>query len=173
MERVLGLGQVLLRPLSTRPPLSTAVGTASVMNVVDILDVIGLVAVAGIFSSMAFFSFVIAPVTFIHLDEATAGRFIRSLFPWYYLTLIILPVIAAASLSATRYADTSIMALIAFGAVISRQILMPRINDYRDRMLSGNPAAEKKFNRLHRLSILINGVQLLGAFAVLVHLAIT
>ena len=75
------------------------------MTVLDILDVTGLVAVAGVFGAMAFFSFVVAPVTFIHLDEATAGRFIRNLFPWYYLTLIILPVIAAVSLSATRYAD--------------------------------------------------------------------
>jgi len=173
MERVLGLGQVLLRPLSTRPQLSPTVGTASVMNVVDILDVVGLVAVAGIFGTMAFFSFVVAPVTFIYLDEATAGRFIRSLFPWYYLTLIILPVIAATSLSATRYADASIMALIALCAVVSRQILMPRINDYRDRMLSGDTTAEKKFDGLHRLSVLIKGVQLLGAFAVLIHLAIT
>ena len=143
------------------------------MTVLDILDVTGLVAVAGVFGAMAFFSFVVAPVTFIHLDEATAGRFIRNLFPWYYLTLIILPVVAAASLSATRYADASIMALIALGAAISRQILMPRINDYRDRMLSGDTAAEKKFDGLHRLSVLINGVQLLGAFAVLIHLAIT
>jgi hypothetical protein len=143
------------------------------MNILDIFDVVGLVAVAGVFGVMAFFSFVVAPVTFIHLDEATAGRFIRSLFPWYYLTLIVLPFIGAASLSATHYIDASIMALIALGAVFSRQILLPRINGYRDRMLSGDISAEKKFDGLHRLSVLINGVQLLGAFAVLVHLAIT
>jgi len=64
------------------------------------------------------------------------------------------------------------MALIALGVVISRQILMPQINDYRDRMLSGDKAAEKRFDRFHRCSVLINGVQLLGAFAVLAHLVI-
>jgi hypothetical protein len=55
MGRVLGLGQVLFRTVSTRPPHTTAVISKNIMNVLDILDVVGLVAVAGVFGSMAFF----------------------------------------------------------------------------------------------------------------------
>ena len=42
---------------------------------------------AAVFGSMLFFSFVMAPLIFTQLDEATAGRFIRAVFPWYYAIL--------------------------------------------------------------------------------------
>ncbi len=48
---------------------------------------------------------------------------------------------------------------------------MPRINRHRDRMLEGDPEAERGFNRLHRISVWINGAQLLAAFVVLLRLA--
>ena len=134
----------------------------------NVLHVIGLVSVATLFGSMAFFSAVIAPLTFIKLDEATAGRFVRGIFPWYYLVIAVLSVLAAASLVSISPVEASIMGLIALGAFVSRQILMPRITDHRDGMLKGNAKAEKAFARLHQLSVWINGVQLVGAFSVLV-----
>ena len=51
----------------------------------DYLDILGLIVTAILFGTMTFFSFVVAPVAFIKLDVAAAGRFIRSIFPWYYL----------------------------------------------------------------------------------------
>ena len=71
-----------------------------------------------------------------------------------------------------RPVDAGILGLIALGAAISRQVLMPRINTQRDRMLAGETEAEARFNRLHRASVWINGLQLLGALAVLVRLGL-
>ena len=134
----------------------------------NILHVIGLVSAATLFGSMAFFSGVIAPLTFTKLDAATAGRFVRGIFPWYYLVIAVLSLLATASLVAVRPLEAAVMGLIALGAFVSRQILMPRINLHRDGMLKGNANAERGFARLHQLSVWINGAQLAGAFTVLV-----
>ena len=136
-----------------------------------LLDVIGLVAVATLFGSMAFFSFVVAPLVFVKLDGASAGRFLRGIFPWYFLVVGLLSLLALASLAALRPLEAFALGLVALGAVVSRQGLMPRINRHRDRMLEGDLEAETRFNRLHRLSVWINGAQLLAAFVVLLRLA--
>jgi hypothetical protein len=132
------------------------------------LDVVGLMVVATLFGSMTFFSFVVAPVAFIKLDEAAAGKFIRSIFPWYYLILLVLALIGFALLVHEHPFEGTIMGFIAFGAIVSRQILMPRINRYRDRAKEGDKKAEKSFSRLHRLSVWINTLQIIGALFVLV-----
>jgi hypothetical protein len=136
-----------------------------------VLDVIGLVAVATLFGSMAFFSFVVAPLVFVNLDGASAGRFLRGFFPWYYIIVGLLSLLALGALAALRPIEAATLGLIALGAVISRQILMPRINHHRDRMLEGDAGSGQGFNRLHRLSVWINGAQLLAAFIVLLRLA--
>ncbi|MDJ0948847.1 MAG: DUF4149 domain-containing protein [Alphaproteobacteria bacterium] len=138
-----------------------------------ILDVLGLVAVSTLFGSMAFFSAVMAPLIFIKLEAATAGRFVRSIFPWYYLVIAGLSLAAAAFLALGRPLEAAIMGLIALGAFVSRQILMPRINRHRDRVLDGDASAERAFTRLHRASVWINGAQLLGALVVLVLIGMT
>ena len=134
----------------------------------EALFLVGLVSVATLFGSMVFFSGVIAPLIFTKLDEATAGRFVRSIFPWYYLVIAGLSLLATASLLAIHPLEAAIMAIIALSAVFARQFLMPRINDYRDRMVEGDKKAEKAFARLHRFSVWTNGVQLIGALTVLV-----
>ncbi len=134
----------------------------------EVLDVVGLISVATLFGSMAFFSGLVAPFTFTTLDAATAGRFVRGLFPWYYLVIAGLSLLATVSLVAVRPLEAAVMALVALGAFASRQLLMPRINDHRDRMLGGDAKAEKGFSRLHRLTVWINAAQLAGALSVLV-----
>ena len=139
----------------------------------DILNAVGLVAVATLFGSMAFFSAVVAPHTFGTLDADTAGRYIRSIFPRYFLLIAVLAVIAAASLAVLRPIEAFVMALIAAGAIVSRQSLMPRINRHRDRATDGDMVSDRAFTRLHRITVCINGAQIIGAFAVLVLLATT
>ena len=48
--------------------------------------------------SMVFFSCVVAPLIFIKLDGDTAGYFVRSIFPWYYLVIASLAAISSVSL---------------------------------------------------------------------------
>lgn len=62
------------------------------------------------------------------------------------------------------------MGLIALGALVSRQLLMPRINAHRDMALAGVAVSARRFERLHRVSVWINAAQLLAAFAVLVRI---
>jgi hypothetical protein len=133
--------------------------------------VVGTLAAALLLGSMAFFSAVMAPLVFIKLDAATAGRFIRGVFPWYYLVVLVLAALAAAALAAGRPADAGVMAAVALGAWVSRQVLMPRINAHRDQSLAGDASAGRRFDRLHRVSVWINAAQLLACGAVMVRLA--
>ena len=56
---------------------------------------------------------------------------------------------------------------------MARQVLMPRINVHRDKMVGGNAEAERAFQGLHRLSVWINGGQLIGSVAVMFMLGLT
>ncbi|MBJ95011.1 MAG: hypothetical protein CMP23_11145 [Rickettsiales bacterium] len=137
------------------------------MDLLPLLGITGAISVATLFGSMAFFSCVIAPLIFIELDATTAGRFIRRVFPSYYVVVAVLSLIATLSFAATLPIDAVIMGLVFAGAYISRQILMPRINRRRDAMVQGDVAAEVSFHRLHRLSVLINVAQIIAVFCIL------
>ena len=104
----------------------------------EVLIVIGLISVATIFGSMIFFSCVVAPLVFIKLDGPTAGNFIRNIFPWYYLLIGGFSIIAAVVLPFHQPFEGLMMATVFFGAFISRQVLMPRLNMHRDGDLQGS-----------------------------------
>ena len=112
-----------------------------------------------------------APLIFTQLDEATAGRFIRAVFPWYYVVLGKLSMLAGILLFLSAPLEAGVMLAIASLALIARQMLMPRINHLRDQALQGDALAGKRFDQLHRLSVVINMVQLAGVTTVLVLLA--
>lgn len=135
--------------------------------------VISQLLTAALFGTMLFFSFVMAPLIFVKLDEVTAGRFIRAVFPWYYSVLLTLSALAAVLLVASAPVEAGILLGCASAAAFARQILMPRINRLRDRALQGDQSAERRFDLLHRLSVCINVVQLIAVTVVLVLLART
>lgn len=138
----------------------------------SILATIALLALALLAGSMAFFSFVVAPLVFARLEPATAGRFIRELFPWYYAVVIGLSLVAAAALAPLLPVAALACGVVLIAGVFARQWLMPAINASSDR-IRGNPAARARFRRLHGLSVAINAVQLLLVFAALVALALS
>ena len=109
------------------------------------------------FGVIVFFSFVVAPITFITLDIENAGKFIRRLFPFYYgfnlFCLILSLLIALVDGSfAVRY-HIVILCVILF--LFTLFYLMPKINKYRDN------SDERMFKITHRLSVLINYAQLI------------
>ena len=109
------------------------------------------------FGVIVFFSFVVAPITFITLDIENAGKFIRRLFPFYYgfnlFCLILSLLIALVDGSfAVRY-HIVILCVILF--LFTLLYLMPKINKYRDN------SDERMFKITHRLSVLINYAQLI------------
>ena len=110
---------------------------------------------AAILCFMIFFPVVVATSVFKVLDEKQSSKFLRIFFPKYYLFGLVL------SLTGLIIAifDKNNMSLIIFlliiiGFLFSRQFLMPIINKAKD---NNN---EKKFNILHRFSVLINFIQI-------------
>jgi hypothetical protein len=119
---------------------------------------------------MTFFSGVVAPLVFTRLEPETAGRFIRALFPWYYLTLgatSLLALLVLLPAAGRHTVPIALTGLTAAGFVYARQFLMPRINRARDAHQAGDSAAGRRFERLHRWSVIINGVQWLAVLVAL------
>jgi uncharacterized membrane protein YiaA len=128
---------------------------------------------SAVFGAMLFFSFVMAPLIFTRLDAVIAGKFIRTVFPWYYAVLGILSLLAGLLAASSAPLEAGILLGVASLALFSRQILMPQINRLRDRAGEGDARAEAQFSSLHRLSVAINMVQLVAVTVVLLLLANT
>jgi len=116
--------------------------------------------VGGLAGSMLFFAIVVTPKVFRTLPPEQAGAFLRALFPAYYLWGLAL---ALASLLIALWSSAFLsLACVAVGGlfVYARQILMPKIGKARDARLRGEEGAAERFSRLHRHSVIVNGVQL-------------
>ena len=124
---------------------------------------------ASMFGGMLIFSLLFAPLVFTKLPGAVAGRFIRAVFPWYYLWVLGFGALSTLALCIAGAGGLSIglAAAIAVAAALARWPLMRRINALRDRQLAGDSAAGRGFDWLHRLSVAINLVQLLAAAALI------
>ena len=108
--------------------------------------------------AMLFFSCVIAPVIFKVLDANNASKFVRKIFPLYYLiNLVILSfalllLLYISSVNLDFYIILFITILFAF----SLFILMPLINKLKDNK------EERKFKYSHTFSVIINFIQIIG-----------
>ena len=120
---------------------------------------------AALFGGMLIFSLLFAPLVFTQLPAETAGPFIRKVFPWYYLWVLTFALLAAIALYAAGHGGwpVALTAAIAVAAACARWPLMQRINALRDRHLAGDAAAGRSFDRLHRLSVVVNLAQMLTA----------
>ena len=131
-----------------------------------------LFSVATLFGGMIFFAAVMAPLVFTKLPPEHAGRFIRHVFPVYYLFVAIASALAAASLALGRTTDAAIMAASALLTVWLRQGLMPMINRRSDAVQAGDRSAKKGFDAMHRLSVALNVAQIIATGAVLARFAL-
>ncbi|MEO1407843.1 MAG: DUF4149 domain-containing protein [Pseudomonadota bacterium] len=131
-----------------------------------LLETIGLFAVATLLGGMLFFPSVVAPTVFRSLDAEDAGKFLRTLFPAYYAFIIIASLVGAAALF-NQTTLSVILATILLSTLAVRQILVPKINAWRDLELSGDRAAAARFKSGHKVSVLINLVQMAAVFWVL------
>ncbi|MCP1337668.1 DUF4149 domain-containing protein [Futiania mangrovi] len=120
---------------------------------------------------MVFFSAVVAPLVFVKLPEQEAARFIRALFPFYYLYGALTAAACAVLMFAVNITLAVVVALVAGLFVYARQVLMPQINAARDAEQGGDAAAGRRFRYLHRWSVTLNAVQLLGVLAALARVA--
>ena len=133
------------------------------------LDVTVAVMAAGILGAMLFFAAVVAPTVFRALSEEHASAVLRALFPRYYLAL------GLASLTATLTAAlaTNVISAIVLAAcagifLLGRYVAVPIINSYRDKMLAGDRAAQRRFGIWHRVAVVTNVLQMVSLVYVLV-----
>ena len=144
----------------------------ALMEQIPVSHITAGLALALTFGGMTFFSGILAPLVFTKLPIETAGAFIRALFPWYYLSMGTTTLLALAALASRAGGiaswETGLTGLVLLGFVYVRQSLMPRINRARDAELAGDSEAGARFTRLHRLSVLINGLQWFAVLAALV-----
>jgi len=132
------------------------------------METLALYLVAATLGAMLFFAAGVAPTVFQALPIEQAGLFLRKLFPRYYLALIIGSGLAGLSWLGTQLWAASVCLVIAASTLWVRQSLVPRINQLRDEELAGNEAAGAQFARLHRLSVIINMVQLAALIILLI-----
>lgn len=115
---------------------------------------------AALLGAMIFFPAVVAPTVFKVLEPDAASRFLRTLFPAYYQFIIVVAGLLV-GVGAILSLPIALLALaITLSTLWVRQILVPRINGWRDQEMDGDTQAAAKFKYGHRLSVLINLVQM-------------
>ena len=110
-----------------------------------------------ILGAMIFFSFVVAPTTFKLLDEENSRKFIRGIFPFYYLLNFTLSFVASVLFFLNQNLSIHFLLMVSISVLfaISNFILMPMINKFRDNN------EDKKFKISHFISVIINFIQLI------------
>jgi hypothetical protein len=105
-----------------------------------------------VLGSMLFFSIAIAPKIFTVLPSEEAGKFVRSIFPVYYMFNGLQYLVLTTLMLYTGKSGNIlyISSLILFLFIVSNYFLMPQINKSRD------VDNQKKFKILHFLSVVIN-----------------
>jgi hypothetical protein len=134
-------------------------------------NLVAAFAIALLLGGMVFFAVVVAPLVFTRLPPEHAGRFIRALFPFYYLYVLGLSAIAALALVRIDPPASLAMAIVASVTLWLRQSLMGRINALSDAAQAGDDRARARFGRAHRLSVIINVVQIVAVAWSLARLA--
>ena len=121
------------------------------------IEQVGLYLTSVILGTMVFFSFVVAPVTFTTLNEENARKFIRKIFPYYYLFNLIISILTILSFIIIKKFSIEfyLISFVAILFVISNFVLMPLINKFRD------TDQDKKFKYLHFISVVINFLQMI------------
>ena len=137
-----------------------------------------LLSLACWLGGMIFFSIFTAPVIFRVLTRADAGKVVSGIFPRYYLLGYIAGVIALAlaiyfclRIGRLWWVLSAAALAIALGVTIyAGAVLRPRIDAIHIVAEEQNPDAARKaeFDRLHRLSVSLNGaVMVLNLLALL------
>jgi len=136
------------------------------------LALIALFSLALAFGGMMFFAAVVAPLVFSRLPFEYAGRFTRAIFPYYYLWVLACSAAAAVALFPLAKEAAGIMTASAGLTLWLRQVLMRRINIASDLSQAGDVQAKTAFDRMHKLSVVANLVQMVAIGAVLAMFAV-
>ena len=146
------------------------------------LKVLTISSVSVWLGAMAFFSIFVAPAAFSVLDRESAGRLVTTVFPRYYSFGAGLGVVALAGVlgqvlgrgsRAAPWATLALLLLMLGLTFYVMLVLEPQIQRTRLALSSagiapGSAAPEAHaFARLHRVSVILNGVTLLAGLALI------
>jgi hypothetical protein len=130
----------------------------------SILAVLGLGLLAG---GMVFFGAIMAPLVFTRLPPEVAGPFIRAAFPRYYGFIIGSTLLALIGLLIQGRWGMAVASAAIAGVTLWLWLgWIPHLAALRE---AGQQAA---FDRGHRLSVWLNGAELLAALVMLARLAV-
>ena len=143
-----------------------------------LFDSVYLGAMSAWVGSILFFTFGVAPIVFKVLGTETGDKFVRVLFPRYFLWGAIAGAVALPSVVAVplcypelRGPWVGVQALFIIAATLimlyAGNSLTPAINAARD----AGPAGQARFDQLHRRSVWLNGLVLAIGLGLLVAFA--
>jgi hypothetical protein len=138
-----------------------------------------LLSLACWLGGIVFFSFFTAPAVFGQLPIPEAGKVVSTIFPRYYFLGYVAGSIAfmlAAYFTATKdlklwWSLAAATLAIALGLTFyAGTVIRPRVDTIRSvaEEATPDPARKAEFDRLHRLSVILNGAVLLLDLAALV-----
>ncbi len=113
------------------------------------MEFISLLLVAFLFGGMLLFSLGFGTLAFKFLDVPIARQFIRNTFPFFYLYVFSVAIIASLTLVFKNFDAFLLVFIIAITTIPTGLILMPAINSASDNK------HKRKFVLLHTASVLI------------------
>jgi hypothetical protein len=130
------------------------------------VEYIQFLVVAVILGGMFAFQVLFAPLIFIKLPSDVARPFIRKFFPFYYLYFGILSIALVGIAYLLLGQDFGVWLLVVYtasavGFIVSRQVFMPLANKATD------DGRQADFSRYHRITVLINTLQLIAMVVIL------
>jgi len=134
-----------------------------------LLVLLAIVIVAGLFGGMLFFAGVALPMIRSKLPGDTAAEFLEEAFPIYYLTAAVTAFLGTAAAARPNPISAGVLGIIGLSYLYMRVFLLPRINNAK---ADPDIAAQARFRRLHKQSVLLTIIQIAVVMAVLLFLAI-
>ena len=113
------------------------------------MEIISVLLVAFLFGGMLLFSLGFGTLAFKFLDVPIARQFIRNTFPFFYLYVFSVAIIASSTLVFKNFDAFLLVFIIAISTIPTGLILMPAINSAADNK------HKRKFVLLHTASIFI------------------
>lgn len=119
------------------------------------------VLVSLLLGSMLFFTIIVTPVAFTSLESDSASKYMRMLFPRYFLWGIILSLAALGVCLFHLPKGAVLMVVVLVGFIYSKQWLVPKIHTAKDQFdETGSPQHKARIAALHKRSVIINVTQI-------------
>ena len=112
-----------------------------------------IILISFLLGALVFFASIVSPTVFKNIPLEQGSKFLRALFPKLFLFGSAISLISSLIAYSINFVVSILLITSASLFVINRNVLTPKINDYRDKELEGNKEAGKIFSKLHHISV--------------------